>query len=581
MANLRPWQLNAGTSPAHRRVTSCGLALAVLFSVAPRLPQAQQLDPKGDEDDLNVKMRISVDGVNTNVGVVLDAGWRWTYDGAKKSCDPAILDGRGMELCFLQGLRDEQYEKNYGIMVGDPFLDAVTLRYAAKGQYNTKPNYGQRVYITDTTGYHLFKPMGGELAFTVDLSQVPAGMNAAVYLVSMDALGHLGTSQPTGIINDAGWKRGVGYCDAQCPTDVNFVQGQGFNVGNKLASCCPEMDLFEANRFTTAMTAHPCKLASGHVCDTSVNPDCQASCDKEGADVNPFRFGGPGNALFELLDLTKPVRVRTFFQTDDGSSTGKLVAIEQVFEQDHSRGIKSFAMNLTDESAAKSKKHFGAVNMFGETYGGLEQMGKALELGMVMVLALWSQEGEGNMNWLDSCAANPHKSYNCSDHATFDSAKVFKDAPPGTWRGPADYYPQLATSFNDRTIKFSYPGIPSAWKTQSKFSCDGCTGNNSATTCDCSGVNYQFVVSSLSVKHSATVSPSAPVIGDGSDEVAPPAPASAHAGLTKGLHLLKVVGIVSLVFLVFAISCCCCCSGGSEDFVLIGPGPRRTRQVAV
>jgi cellulose 1,4-beta-cellobiosidase len=50
-------------------------------------------------------------------------------------------------------------------------------------------------------------------------------MNAAIYLVSMDPLGNLGAMYEDGNTNQAGWTRGTGYCDAQCPTDLNFVQG--------------------------------------------------------------------------------------------------------------------------------------------------------------------------------------------------------------------------------------------------------------------------------------------------------------------------------------------------------------------
>lgn len=31
----------------------------------------------------------------------------------------------------------------------------------------------------------------------------------------------------SGVMNVAGWRRGLAYCDAQCPTDLHFVQGAG------------------------------------------------------------------------------------------------------------------------------------------------------------------------------------------------------------------------------------------------------------------------------------------------------------------------------------------------------------------
>lgn len=44
-------------------------------------------------------------------------------------------------------------------------------------------------------------------------------MNAALYFSEMDASGGSGT------YNAAGAKYGTGYCDAQCPSGDNFING--------------------------------------------------------------------------------------------------------------------------------------------------------------------------------------------------------------------------------------------------------------------------------------------------------------------------------------------------------------------
>ena len=67
--------------------------------------------------------------------------------------------------------------------------------------------------------------------FTVDLSKVPAGTNAAIYFVAMDQYGWQGATYSDGNVNQAGWTRGLGYCDAQCPTDVKWAQDWGWNMG--------------------------------------------------------------------------------------------------------------------------------------------------------------------------------------------------------------------------------------------------------------------------------------------------------------------------------------------------------------
>ena len=54
------------------------------------------------------------------------------------------------------------------------------------------------------------------------MSQLPCGLNGAVYFAQMDADG--GASRfPT---NKAGAKYGTGYCDAQCPQDIKFISGK-------------------------------------------------------------------------------------------------------------------------------------------------------------------------------------------------------------------------------------------------------------------------------------------------------------------------------------------------------------------
>jgi len=494
----------------HRRPLLRAIATALQVG----LPLAQQIDRAQPENDVtNRVVHYAVDGVRHRAGVMLDAGWRWLNRNGQ-TCQ-ATEGKASLESCSLKGLDDAAYRKGYGIHVGAPSGSSLTLRFAAIDSYAWQPNYGSRVYLTDMdtrggAGYVLFKPMGGEISFTVDLSRVPAGMNAAVYLVSMDKLGNLNASYGNGERNGAGWKRGLGYCDAQCPRNLKFVQGAGWNDG-QLMSCCPEMDLFEANRLAAAFTAHPCASdrRSVHTC-TPTEGDCGASsyCDTAGADMNTFRRFGPSQALYEVIDPHEPFKVRTRFATD---GTGSLELIEQIFEQ----GSTSFSANITDESMAAQKALFGEENDFARI-GGLAQMGKALERGMVMALALWSDPG-GNMNWLDSCLSD---AYDCAGSSPA-SPKVFEDAPPGTWRGPVDAFPDMASSFASETVELSYPGIPEDWRSQAPFECSQAGGR-----WDCSSVEYQLVVSDISVL-SRPPEPTEPPVR--------PAPAPAPAAPTPAI----------------------------------------------
>ena len=58
-------------------------------------------------------------------------------------------------------------------------------------------------------------------------------MNAELYLVEMDVDG--GSSKYKD--NNAGAKYGVGYCDATCPKDIRFINGEG-NKNETYGSCC-------------------------------------------------------------------------------------------------------------------------------------------------------------------------------------------------------------------------------------------------------------------------------------------------------------------------------------------------------
>lgn len=61
-----------------------------------------------------------------------------------------------------------------------------------------------------------------EFTFDVDVSNLPCGLNGALYFVKMDADG--GLSEYSG--NSAGADYGTGYCDAQCPQDLKFIGGE-------------------------------------------------------------------------------------------------------------------------------------------------------------------------------------------------------------------------------------------------------------------------------------------------------------------------------------------------------------------
>jgi cellulose 1,4-beta-cellobiosidase len=70
-------------------------------------------------------------------------------------------------------------------------------------------------------GYKMFHLKNREFTFDVDVSNLPCGLNGALYFVEMDQDGGLSEYAT----NKAGAKYGTGYCDSQCPQDVKFING--------------------------------------------------------------------------------------------------------------------------------------------------------------------------------------------------------------------------------------------------------------------------------------------------------------------------------------------------------------------
>lgn len=85
--------------------------------------------------------------------------------------------------------------------------------------------------MEDDSTYQMFNLTNSEFTFDVDVSQLPCGLNGALYFSAMDADG--GLAKYDG--NKAGAKYGTGYCDSQCPRDLKFINGQ---------VCCPVVFLW-------------------------------------------------------------------------------------------------------------------------------------------------------------------------------------------------------------------------------------------------------------------------------------------------------------------------------------------------
>ncbi|KAG6907753.1 Exoglucanase [Tephrocybe rancida] len=351
--------------------------------------------------------------------VTLDANWRWTHNAAGTNCytgstwDSTLCpDGTTCAAnCALDGA---DYPGVYGVTTSG---DALTLKFVTKG---SGTNVGSRLYLMNSDSkYELFKLVNQEFTFDVDVSNLPCGLNGALYFSEMDADGGVAKHST----NKAGAKYGTGYCDSQCPRDLKFIDGANsvgwsgsandVNSGTgNYGACCNEMDILEANKISAAYTPHPCSVSglsrcSGTACGTADRYG--TVCDPDGCDFNSFRQGdktfyGPGLKI----DTTKKFTVVTQFISSDGTANGDLTEIRRLYVQNgvviqNSKtvipGMDAYN-SITGRYCDAQKTVFGDTKQF-QAKGGLTAMGKAAKNGMVLVLSIWDDHAV-NMLWLDS-----------------------------------------------------------------------------------------------------------------------------------------------------------------------------------
>lgn len=399
--------------------------LRVALLVAAAVSQQIGTNTAENHPSLSYQTCTKSGGCTTNQGsVTLDGNWRWTHTvGGSQNCytgnewdtsicpDPVTCATK----CALDGA---DYSGTYGIT-----SDGTTLKlgFVTHGPYST--NIGSRVYLlAGQNEYKMFNLKNQEFTFDVDVSQLPCGLNGALYFVQMDADGGM-AKYPN---NKAGANYGTGYCDAQCPHDLKFINGEANTINwqpdsnnpnsgvGKYGTCCNEMDVWEANSMSTAYTPHVCTVQGQYRCsDTQCGDDPNnrygGVCDKDGCDFNAYRMGdteffGPN----KQIDTTQPFTVVTQWLTSDNTTNGDLVEIRRLYVQNGKVILNSVANftgqikpydSVSDEFCNDQKALFGDKNAF-EANGGLKTMGSAVE-SVVLVMSLWDDYA-ANMLWLDS-----------------------------------------------------------------------------------------------------------------------------------------------------------------------------------
>jgi cellulose 1,4-beta-cellobiosidase len=326
-------------------------------------------------------------------GTTIDANWRWIHDvngytncydnnWNKQYCPDPITCSKN---CALEGVDQNDYKNIYGVTTNG---NSLQLNYV------TNSNVGSRMYLLDEgyNQYKMFNLINKQFVMDVDVSKIPCGLNGAVYFVEMLSKGINGNV-----------KYGLGYGDAQCPTDIKYING--FVNTNNTGTCSIEMDIWEANSMATQIAPHSCNTRSVFSCTN--DKDCgrgnfryQGLCDKDGTSYNPYREGrtnfyGPGSKY--QVDTTKPFTVITQFFSSNNKDDGNLVGMRQLYRQN---GKLIEGGTLTDEITRQIKEKYSETNHF-EQLGGFKRMGESFKRGMVLVMSLWDDTAV-NMLWLDS-----------------------------------------------------------------------------------------------------------------------------------------------------------------------------------
>ena len=197
------------------------------------------------------------------------------------------------------------------------------------------------------------------------------------------------------------------------------------------------MDIWEANKISTAYTPHPCdgtqaSRCSGSACGGQSNR-YGSICDPDGCDFNSYRMGdksfyGPGMTV----DTNSKFTIVTQFITTTGTASGTLKEIRRLYVQ-NGKVIQNSVVNvpgmdaldsITEEFCSSAKTAFEDRDSFG-AHGGLAGIGKSMNVGMVLVLSVWDDH-TANMLWLDSTYptdADPEKPGIARGTCSTDSGK--------------------------------------------------------------------------------------------------------------------------------------------------------------
>ncbi|KAL1965867.1 hypothetical protein VTN77DRAFT_5000 [Rasamsonia byssochlamydoides] len=399
------------------RIVTATATAALIFRFLPPVT-AQQIGPTPDAHPQLVTWKCSATAgcVQQDTSVVLDYLFHPIHEVGNDdvSCYSGTVntslcpnEEECAQNCVVEGVTNYT---SFGVQTDGSSLTLNQYIYNGNQLVDVSP----RVYLLGADGnYTMLQLLGQELSFDVDVSKLVCGMNGALYLSEMDASG--GRSS----FNPAGAAYGSGYCDAQCGVQP-WINGS-VNTAS-LGACCNEMDIWEANALSTALTPHPCDISHLYACSGN---ECGSNgvCDKPGCGFNPYAVGDHNYYGYGMtVDTSRPFTVVTQFVTDDNTTTGTLTEIRRLYVQDGNVIPNAVAQGSGVDSITTS--YCSQVDSYFAPLGGLQQIGEALGRGMVLVFSIWNDPGQF-MNWLDSGNAGPCNS-------TEGNPAIIEAQDPGT-----------------------------------------------------------------------------------------------------------------------------------------------------
>lgn len=286
----------------------------------------------------------------------------------------------------------------------------------------------------------------------------------------------------------------------QSNSDGWVASANDVNAGTgKYGSCCPELDIWEANKISEAYTPHPCTVQGQYRCsgtecgDDSAGQRYNGVCDKDGCDFNSYRMGNTsfyGPSM--IVDTSKTITVVTQFITSDGTASGTLSQIKRFYVQ-NGKVIPNSMSNIagidavnaiSDNFCTQQKTAFGDTNSFAAK-GGLTAMGQSMDRGQVLVLSIWDDHAV-NMLWLDS---------------TYPTTSTKPGAARGTCPTTSGQPTDVESNYPNSSVTYSNIKIGPIGST---FNSGSGTGTGSTTTAGGSKTTTTLKTSTTTSKAAAT-----------------------------------------------------------------------------